>query len=80
MILISIQNYAEYVITSAQETPGTYIGILVVLFEIFVRLRPTKRNLSILDKIHLIITFILPNYKREKSLDDAGKIIKDKFK
>ena len=79
-ILSILQNYAETVINSAQNNPGTYFGILVALFEIFVRLRPTEKNLSILDKIHKLISFVLPNYKREKSLQDAGKLIKDKFK
>lgn len=81
MFLLSIiQNFAENVIESAQTSPGVYVGILAALFEVFVRLRPTEKNLSILDKIHKLLSFILPNYKRDKSLNDAGNLIKDKFK
>lgn len=79
-ILNIMQNYAETVINSAQTNPKIWAGILVMLFEIFVRLRPTKRNLSILDKLHTLVNFVLPNYSAKQSANDAGKIIKEKFK
>jgi hypothetical protein len=78
-MLLSIQSLADGVITNAENNPSIYIGILFTLFELFVRLRPTHRNLSILAKISMLINFVIPNYTKEKSVDDASKIIKKKF-
>jgi hypothetical protein len=78
-MLLSIQSIAEGVITNAQNNPSTYITILFALFELFVRLRPTKKNLSILAKIATLINFVVPNYSKEKAVEEAGKIIKKKF-
>lgn len=78
-MLLSIQNFADGIISNAQNNPSIYIGILFTLFELFVRLRPTKKNLSILSKLGTLINFVVPNYSKEKSVEDAGKIIKKKF-
>jgi hypothetical protein len=78
-MLLSIQTFADGIISNAENNPSIYLGILFTLFEIFVRLRPTKRNLSILAKISTLINFLVPNYSKEKSVDDASKIIKKKF-
>jgi hypothetical protein len=55
------------------------LTILFALFELFVRLRPTNRNLSILARITRLINVILPNYSKEAAVEEAGKIIKKKF-
>jgi hypothetical protein len=78
-MLLSIQSFAEDVISNAQNNPSIYITILFALFELFVRLRPTKKNLSILAKISSLINFVIPNYSKEKAVEEAGKIIKKKF-
>lgn len=54
--------------------PYTTISILFGLYEIIARLKPTKRNLSILDKIHTILNFIIPNLKDGKDKDKAVQI------
>jgi hypothetical protein len=78
-MLLSIQTFADGIITNAENNPSIYLGILFTLFELFVRLRPTSKNLSILAKITKLINFVVPNYSKEKSVDDASKIIKKKF-
>jgi len=78
-MLLSIQSVAEGIISNAQSNPSIYITILFALFELFVRLRPTKKNLSILAKISTLINFVVPNYSKEKAVEEAGKLIKKKF-
>lgn len=78
-MLLTIQTYAEGIIANAQTNPGTYFTILFALFELFVRLRPTEKNLSILAKLTTLINFLVPNYTKEKAVDDAGKLLKKKF-
>lgn len=78
-MLLSIQSFADGVIANAQNNPSIYITILFALFELFVRLRPTKKNLSILSKLATLINFVVPNYSKEKAVEEAGKIIKKKF-
>jgi len=76
---LSIQSFAESIITNAQTNPTIYATILFALFELFVRLRPTKKNLSILAKLTKLINFLIPNYTKEGAIEEAGKIIKKKF-
>ena len=78
-MILSIQSYAENVINNAGENPSTYITILFALFELFVRLRPTSKNLSILSKLTKLINIVVPNYSKEKAVEDAGKVIRKKF-
>lgn len=78
-MLLSIQSFAESILNNAENNPSVYIAILFALFELFVRLRPTKRNLSILARITRLINVILPNYSKEAAVEEAGKIIKKKF-
>jgi hypothetical protein len=78
-MLLSLQSFADGIISNAQNNPSIYITILFALFELFVRLRPTSRNLSILAKITTLINFVVPNYSKEKAVEEAGKIIKKKF-
>jgi len=78
-MLLSIQSFAESVITNAQNNPTTYITILFALFELFVRLRPTKKNLSILAKLSQLINFVVPNYTKEGAVNEAGKLLRKKF-
>ncbi len=78
-MLLSIQSFAESVISNAENNPTIYATILFALFELFVRLRPTKRNLSILAKLTTLINFLIPNYSKEKAVENAGKIIRKKF-
>ena len=68
MIYLSIQTTAENIILQAKENPAFYVSILLALFEIFVRLRPTQKNLSILAKLTTLLNFIFPN----KSKDTRG--------
>ena len=78
-MILSIQSFAEGIIANAESNPTIYASILFFLFELFVRLRPTKKNLSILAKIATLINFVVPNYSKEKAVEEAGKIIKKKF-
>jgi len=78
-MLLSIQSTAESILNNAEHNPSIYLTILFALFELFVRLRPTSRNLSILARIARIINVILPNYSKDKAIEEAGKIIKKKF-
>lgn len=78
-MILSIQTFAESIIANAENNPTTYITILFALFELFVRLRPTQKNLSILAKLSKLINFVIPNYSKEKAVEDAGKIIRKKF-
>jgi hypothetical protein len=78
-MLLSIQSTAESILNNAEHNPSIYLTILFALFELFVRLRPTSRNLSILARIVRIINVILPNYSKDKAIEEAGKIIKKKF-
>jgi hypothetical protein len=78
-MILSIQTFADGIIANAENNPGIYITILFALFELFVRLRPTKKNLSILAKISTLINFVIPNYSKEKAVNDANKLIRKKF-
>jgi hypothetical protein len=78
-MFLSIQSTAESILNNAEHNPSIYLTILFALFELFVRLRPTSRNLSILARIVRIINVILPNYSKDKAIEEAGKIIKKKF-
>jgi len=78
-MLLSIQTTAESILNNAENNPSIYLTILFALFELFVRLRPTNRNLSILARITKLINVLLPNYSKEKAVEEAGKVIKKKF-
>jgi hypothetical protein len=78
-MILSIQSTAENILNNAENNPSIYLTILFALFELFVRLRPTSRNLSILAKISKLINVILPNYSKEEAVKQAGKIIRKKF-
>lgn len=78
-MLLSIQSTAESILNSAENNPSIYLTILFALFELFVRLRPTSRNLSILARITKLINIVLPNYSKEAAVEEAGKIIRKKF-
>lgn len=78
-MFLSIQSIAESILENAENNPSIYLTILFALFELFVRLRPTNRNLSILARITRLINVILPNYSKEQAVEEAGKIIKKKF-
>lgn len=78
-MLLSIQSTAEGILNNAENNPTVYLTILFALFELFVRLRPTKKNLSILARITKLINVVLPNYSKEDAVEEAGKIIRKKF-
>lgn len=78
-MLLSIQSTAESILNNAENNPSIYLTILFALFELFVRLRPTSRNLSILARITKLINIVLPNYSKEQAVEEAGKIIRKKF-
>lgn len=79
-MLLSIQTIATATIEAAKNNPIPYIGILTFLYELFVRIRPTKQNLSILDKIHTILNVLIPNWKYQTIEEVNKKINKQKFK
>lgn len=56
--------------------PYTSLSVIISLIEIILRLKPTKRNYSILDKLHFILNLILPNLK-DKDAAQAQKAIAD---
>jgi hypothetical protein len=68
----------KQLINHAIENPETGAAILLVIFELLVRLKPTKRNLSLLDFLHRAINLILPNFtnvtKRDKLKEVRNKI------
>ena len=78
-MILSIQSFAEGIIANAESNPTIYASILFFLFELFVRLRPTKKNLSILAKLTTLINFLIPNYTKDGAIEEAGKIIRKKF-
>ena len=56
-----------------QANPEIYIGIILILVEFLVRLKPTEKNLSILDAIHRIINIVLPNIKKPSKQNRFAK-------
>lgn len=50
-----------------QASPEIYAGVILIFIEFIIRLKPTEKNLSILDAIHRIINLVLPNIKKEKT-------------
>lgn len=54
------------------------LGILTLGYEVLVRIAPTKKNLSILDKIHSVLNFVMPNWKENSTNEIKNKL--DKFK
>ncbi len=55
------------VLNNFQASPEVYAGIILIIIEFIIRLKPTEKNLSILDAIHRIINLVLPNIKKEKT-------------
>lgn len=57
----------QQLLNNFQQSPEIYAGIILIIIEFIIRLKPTKKNLSILDAIHRIINLVLPNIKKEKT-------------
>ena len=55
------------ILNNFQNSPEIYAGIILIIIEFIIRLKPTEKNLSILDAIHRIINLVLPNIKKEKT-------------
>jgi hypothetical protein len=55
------------ILNNFQQSPEIYAGIIFIIIEFIIRLKPTEKNLSILDAIHRIINLVLPNIKKEKT-------------
>jgi hypothetical protein len=55
------------ILNNFQANPEIYAGIILIIIEFIIRLKPTEKNLSILDAIHRIINLVLPNIKKEKT-------------
>jgi len=55
------------ILNNFQQSPEIYAGIILIIIEFIIRLKPTEKNLSILDAIHRIINLVLPNIKKEKT-------------
>lgn len=53
-------------INNFQANPEIYIGAILIVIEFIIRLRPTEKNLSILDAIHRVVNLVLPNIKNTK--------------
>ena len=74
------------ILNEIEKNPMLYISIIMVVVEFFLRLKPTEKNLSILDALHRILNLIIPNLKSEKKQErfrtGAQKIesFKEKFK
>ena len=74
------------ILNEIEKNPMLYISIIMVIVEFFLRLKPTEKNLSILDALHRILNLIIPNLKSEKKQErfrtGAQKIetFKEKFK
>jgi len=43
--------------------PYSDTAFIISVIEIFLRLFPTSKNYSLLDKLHTLLNFILPNLK-----------------
>jgi hypothetical protein len=61
------------ILNNFQANPEIYAGIILIIIEFIIRLKPTEKNLSILDAIHRIINLVLPNIKREKTQSRVNK-------
>lgn len=57
----------QQLLNNFQQSPEIYAGIILIIIEFIIRLKPTEKNLSILDAIHRIINLVLPNIKKEKT-------------
>lgn len=79
MTILSLFDAAKTALDNYPTNPVFYAGVLAFLYEIFVRLKPTKRNLSILDAMHKILAAIVPNW-RAQTKTEINNQIKDKFK
>jgi hypothetical protein len=55
------------ILNNFQASPEIYAGIILIIIEFIIRLKPTEKNLSILDAIHRVINLVLPNIKKEKT-------------
>lgn len=77
---LSIQSIATATLEAAKNNPIPYIGILTFLYELLVRIRPTAKNLSLLDKIHTLLNLLIPNWKKQTIDEVNKKIEKSKFK
>lgn len=57
------------------------IGVAVAVWEVVVRVWPTKVNLSVLDILHVILNYILPNRalaaNKRKAKYEINKVFKD---
>lgn len=56
------------------------LTVLGVIIEMILRLKPTERNLSIIDLMHRVINAIIPNEAKGTDETGAPKIGKIKFK
>jgi hypothetical protein len=57
----------QQLLTNFQASPEIYAGVILIIIEFIIRLKPTEKNLSILDAIHRVINLVLPNIKKEKT-------------
>lgn len=51
--------------------PYTDLSIIISVIEILLRLFPTSKNYSLLDKLHTLLNIILPNLKDKTAIEKA---------
>jgi hypothetical protein len=61
------------ILNNFQANPEIYAGIILIIIEFIIRLKPTEKNLSILDAIHRIINLVLPNIKKAQTASRVSK-------
>jgi hypothetical protein len=61
------------ILNNFQASPEIYAGIILIIIEFIIRLKPTEKNLSILDAIHRIINLVLPNIKKPQTASRVSK-------
>lgn len=64
MLPDTVQN----VLNTVQSDPGPFVWALLAVFEVYVRLRPTAKNLSLLSKLYKLVGLVLPNKNKDGGL------------
>jgi len=63
----------NFIINAIISNPKTSITTLVALLELFLRLKPTSKNLSIIDSLHKILNILIPNMKAHRAYVPEAK-------
>lgn len=60
-----MNSILENLLKSIEENPYLYGSLIVALLELFLRLKPTEKNLSIIDFLHRMLNVIFPNKNQD---------------